>query len=104
MPTEGCTRCLACGWVTVPITIEPARITQYVLMDLLRSGLNDFSAWVRALCARWPLSNHILAARTDTNSGHPRWSEYADINIGDEPLAVITLRHDPLSLRIDVYN
>ena len=49
------------------------------------------------------LSDYILAARTDTNSGHPRWSEYADVSIGDGLLAVITLRHDHLSLRIGVY-
>ena len=73
-PTEGCTRCLACGWVTVPITIEPARITQYILMDLLRSGLNDFSAWVRALCARWlPLEPYPRSA-----DRHEQWTSQVE--------------------------
>ena len=68
VPTEGCTRCLACGWITVPIIIEPARIAQYVLMDLLRSGLNDFSAWVRVRFAHVGSLSNISSQRGQTRT------------------------------------
>jgi hypothetical protein len=51
------------------------------------------------------LPYHILAARTDTNSGHPRWGEHANVVLGHEPTAVTTLRHEGKFLatqRIDV--
>ena len=44
------------------------------------------------------LPYHILAARTDTNSGHPRWGEHANVVLGHEPIAVTTLRHEGESL------
>jgi len=43
-------------------------------------------------------AHHVLAAGADPNGGHPRRCEHTNVRVGDEPLAVATVRHGRRSI------
>ena len=39
-------------------------------------------------------ANYVLAVRADPDSSHPWRGEHANVGIGDERIAVVTVRHE----------